>query len=359
MYPALVVLQRLKAEHPDIQALWVGGLGGMEAELVKRAEVTFRAIPAAGVHGVGLRALPGNLSQLGRGLLAARGVLRQFQPEAMFFTGGFVAFPVALAGRLPGLGFSLARSVVYVPDIEPGLALRTIARFADYIAVTTEESRAFFSRKAHVTVTGYPTRPDLEKWNDAQAARRALGCDPALPTLLVFGGSKGSRSINQALLPALPALLADSQVIHISGQLDWEAVRAARASLPADLAGRYHAFAYLHDEMGAALAAADLVLARAGASTLGEFPLFGLPAILVPYPYAWRYQQGNAQYLAQRGAAVILADADLPAQLLPQVRRLLDDPERLAKMRSAMRSLAQPDAAGRIAALLAGPGDAQ
>jgi UDP-N-acetylglucosamine--N-acetylmuramyl-(pentapeptide) pyrophosphoryl-undecaprenol N-acetylglucosamine transferase len=330
----------------------------MEADLVKRAEVSFTAIPAAGVHGVGLRALPGNLGQLGRGLIAARAVLRKYQPQALFFTGGFVAFPVALAARLPGLGSPRARSLVYVPDIEPGLALRAVTRFADQIAVTTDESRAFFSRRARLAVTGYPTRPELEKWNDPKTARGVLGCDPALPTLLVFGGSKGARSINRALLPVLPEMLTDVQVIHISGQLDWAEVQAARGSLPVDLAGRYHAFAYLHDEMGAALAAADLVVARAGASTLGEFPLFGLPAILVPYPYAWRYQMGNARYLAGRGAAVILADAELSAQLLPLVRRLLNDTDGLARMRHAMRSLARPDAAGRIAALLAGFGGA-
>jgi UDP-N-acetylglucosamine--N-acetylmuramyl-(pentapeptide) pyrophosphoryl-undecaprenol N-acetylglucosamine transferase len=359
VYPALAVLQRLKAEFPEIQTLWVGSLGGMEADLVKRAKVEFTAIPAAGVHGVGLRALPGNLVQLGRGLLAARGVLRQYRPQALLFTGGFVAFPVALAARLPGQVAPRPRSLVYVPDIEPGLALKAVARMADQIAVTTDESRAYFSPRARLVVTGYPTRPDLAKWDNPRAAREALGCDPALPTLLVFGGSKGARSINRALLPILPELLSEMQVIHISGQLDWAEVQAARVSLPAAFVGRYHAYAYLHDEMGAALAAADLVVSRAGASTLGEFPLFGLPAILVPYPYAWRYQMGNARYLVERGAAVILADAELPAGLLPLVRSLLNDTTGLAKMRHAMRSLARSDSAGRIAALLAGLGGAE
>jgi UDP-N-acetylglucosamine--N-acetylmuramyl-(pentapeptide) pyrophosphoryl-undecaprenol N-acetylglucosamine transferase len=131
---------------------------------------------------------------------------------------------------------------------------------------------------------------------------QALHLDPALPVLLVFGGSKGARSINRALLEALPGLLPEMQVLHISGNLDWPEVEAARSALStgeaAAWAERYHAFPYLHDEMGAALAAADLVVARAGASTLGEFPALGLPAILVPYPHAWRYQKVNADYLA-------------------------------------------------------------
>jgi UDP-N-acetylglucosamine--N-acetylmuramyl-(pentapeptide) pyrophosphoryl-undecaprenol N-acetylglucosamine transferase len=104
--------------------------------------------------------------------------------------------------------------------------------------------------------------------------------------------------------------------------------------------------------MGAALSAADLVLSRAGASCLGEYPLFGLPAILVPYPYAWRYQQVNAQYLERHGAAVIVRDQDLADQLVPQVRRLLDNPQKLAQMRSSMRDLAQPRAAQDIAGMV-------
>jgi UDP-N-acetylglucosamine--N-acetylmuramyl-(pentapeptide) pyrophosphoryl-undecaprenol N-acetylglucosamine transferase len=105
--------------------------------------------------------------------------------------------------------------------------------------------------------------------------------------------------------------------------------------------------------MGAALAAASLLVGRAGASVLGELPLFGLPAVLVPYPFAWRYQKVNAAYLAERGAAVVVEDAGLPAQLLPVVRRLVRDPQALASMRLAMRSLAQPRAAEALAGLLA------
>jgi UDP-N-acetylglucosamine--N-acetylmuramyl-(pentapeptide) pyrophosphoryl-undecaprenol N-acetylglucosamine transferase len=172
----------------------------------------------------------------------------------------------------------------------------------------------------------------------------------------VFGGSKGARSINRALFPALPALLPDMQVVHVSGTLDWSEAGAALAALPgqvgAALAQRYHAYPYLHEEMGAALAAADLVVSRAGASSLGEFPQFGLPSILVPYPYAWRYQRVNAEYLQSRGAAVMVKDADLPQQLVETVRSLLLNPARLQPMRAAAASLARPDAAAAIAHLL-------
>lgn len=354
MYPALAVLERLNAKFKDVQTLWVGGEGGMEAGLVASvastasttsAGIAFEAIPAAGLHGVGLRALPGNFWRLVHGFFAARRLLRQFRPEVLFFTGGYVAAPVALAGwRVP--------TALFIPDIEPGLALKALTRFADRIAITAADSQQFFPRRAERLVeTGYPVRHDLINW-DRSKAQAALGLQADLPTLLVFGGSKGARSINRALFAALPDLLAKMQIVHISGTANWEEAEAARDKLAPHLASRYHAHPYLHDEMGAALAAADLVVARGGASTLGEFPVFGLPAILVPYPYAWRYQKVNADYLAQREAAVILSDDELPQKLAHLVRELMQDANRRQKMSTAMRALARPDAAAAIAEIL-------
>ena len=335
-----------------MDVLWIGGVGGMEAELVKRACVPFEAIPAAGVHGVGLRALPGNLLKLFQGVLQARRLIQGFRPDVMLFTGGFVAVPVALAGRLGAGKGNRPRSLLYVPDIEPGLALKTLARFASRIAVTVPESRDYFRAHHDVVVTGYPTRPELRRL-ETELARQSFGLAGDLPTLLVLGGSKGARSINRAVLAAMPGLLDRVQVLHVTGQLDWSEVEGARAKLvessSPELMSRYQIYPYLHEEMGAAFSAADLVVSRAGASTLGEFPLFGLPAILVPYPHAWRYQQVNAQYLAERGAAEIIQDADLTGQLLPAVSRLLADKVLLDSMRVSMRSLGKPDAGSDIA----------
>jgi UDP-N-acetylglucosamine--N-acetylmuramyl-(pentapeptide) pyrophosphoryl-undecaprenol N-acetylglucosamine transferase len=254
---------------------------------------------------------------------------------------------MALAGtRIP--------SLLYVPDIEPGLALNFIARFARRIAVTTEDSLKYFpdkGRSGKVVVTGYPTRTDLGSWT-TESARARLGIQAGLPVLLFFGGSKGARSINLALLAVLPSLLEIAQVIHITGQLDWPEVQAAQTRLNSLQMSRYHAYPYLHDEMGAALAGANLAVSRAGASSLGELPLFGLPAILVPYPHAWRYQKVNADYLVRQGAAVILEDARLKDDLLPTITKLMGDPQTLQAMQQKMLSLARPQAASQIAGLL-------
>ncbi len=355
MNPALAVLHNLNSSADPVETLWVGGVGGMEADLVKREGVPFEAIPAAGVHGVGLRALPRNLWKLFQGFRASRRLLKRFRPDVLFFTGGFVAVPMALAARRwtartrPG-SLQHPKSLLFVPDIEPGLALKTLARFADAIAITAEEGCAFFQRK-NVVVSGYPVRSTLTIWDVAQA-QRALGLQPDLPTLLVTGGSTGARSINRALISVLPDLLAEMQVVHLTGKLDWQQVDAFRATLTAEQTARYHPFPYLHEEMGAALTAADLVISRAGASCLGEYPMFGLPAILVPYPYAWRYQRVNANYLASRGAAVVVEDAELVKKLSPLVQTLVQDAPRRGEMRKAMQALYQPQAAASIANLL-------
>jgi UDP-N-acetylglucosamine--N-acetylmuramyl-(pentapeptide) pyrophosphoryl-undecaprenol N-acetylglucosamine transferase len=345
VYPALSILQALADDASPI--LWVGAEGGMEADLVKRAGLPFAAIPAAGVHGVGLRALPANLLRLARGYAASRRILREFNPTVLLFTGGYVAVPMALASRsYPGL--------LYVPDIEPGLALRALSRLAHTIALTTETSRAYFPAQTRAVVTGYPLRADLAEWTRERGLSH-LNLDPGRKILLVTGGSKGARSLNRAVLGILNDLLSITQVVWISGQLDWPEVEKAVQALPGELAGRLRAMPYLHD-MGAALASADLVLSRAGASCLGEYPFFGLPALLVPYPYAWRYQKVNAGYLVEKGAAKLLEDATLAQALLPAVRILLSEAgvQELDRMRQAMRALARPEAARQLAGLVRG-----
>ncbi len=323
----------------DADILWVGSESGMESELIARANLPYRGIRAAGVHGISIRQLPGNLVKLWQGYKQAKQILKDYKPDVLMFTGGYVAIPMALAGLK-------IKTLLFVPDIEPGLALKTLARFSDKIAVSVEDSRRFFSKKEKIEVTGYPLRQDLTKWTKADALAY-FGFSSDKPVILFTGGSSGARSINKAVVAILGDLLKRYQVIHLTGHLDWETVKTATANLPQN----YQAFPYLH-EMGAAYAAADLVVSRAGASVLGEYPFFGLPAILVPYPYAWRYQKVNADYLVEREAAVLLEDQYLQTHLLAQIDSLLEDEARLQHMRRAMKVLAQPQAAERIASLL-------
>lgn len=345
MYPALAVAQALQAAAPDAALTWVGSVGGMEAQIVERAGLSFFGIPAGGLHGVALLNAVRNGWQLSRGTITAVRQMRHERPDAVLTTGGYVSGPVAVAAKLLDVPI-----LVFVPDIEPAQSVKAVGRLAAKIGATVDDSKAFL-RAEKVVVTGYPLGARIVKW-DRASGRAALGLDPEGLVLLVFGGSRGARSINRALTAHLPTLAELAEIVHVSGTLDWPEVSETRDAQPEAIQARYHAYAYLHDEMGAAMAAADLVVCRAGASTLGEFPYFGLPSILVPYPHAWRYQKVNAAWLADRGAAVVVEDADLMDAIVPVVRDLMVDAQRRASMADAARKLARPDAAQRLADLL-------
>ena len=342
--PALsIVAENLASSTPADDVLWLGTAGEMEETLVPRVGLTLETISGGGLHGVGLRRLLPNALNLLRGWRQARQVLRRFRPDVLLLTGGYTNGPAALAAwekRVPML--------IFLPDIEPALSIKVLSRLSRTVACTASASQAYLPA-GKALVTGYPLRPDLVPPHGADKARQSFGLAPDLPTLLVFGGSRGARTINTALMAILPELLAEAQVIHISGTPDWLAVRQNAESLPGELRARYRPFEYLHDEMGEALRAADLVVSRAGASTLGEFPAFALPSILVPYPFAWRYQKVNADYMARAGAAVRMNDEAMAEELLPTIRQLLHDAGRLERMRAAARQLNTPNAARTIA----------
>jgi UDP-N-acetylglucosamine--N-acetylmuramyl-(pentapeptide) pyrophosphoryl-undecaprenol N-acetylglucosamine transferase len=342
VYPALAIAEALNPDETEIA--FIGSVDGFERPLIEESGVnlySYDEVRAGPLHGVSWGKRAHSLLDLSIGTVQALRLLRRHRPAALLLTGGWVGLPVALAAwllRVP--------SLIFLPDIEPGLSIRVLQRFARRVATTVDESSQFFPHGKTVT-TGYPLRRQMREATRAEAITH-FGLDPARQTLLVFGGSRGARSLNLALLEIVPALLADGlQIIHVSGTLDWEQVEARRGALPD--ASHYHAFPYLHQAMGLAMACADLVVSRAGASTLGEFPFFGLPAVLVPYPHAWRYQKVNADYLAARGAAICMHDADMGRDLLPEIRNLFADPARLSQMRAAAQQMAQPDGAARVA----------
>jgi UDP-N-acetylglucosamine--N-acetylmuramyl-(pentapeptide) pyrophosphoryl-undecaprenol N-acetylglucosamine transferase len=322
----------------------MGSRNGMEQELVARAGIEFVGLPAGGIRGMGPVTGARNSLHILRSAGTARTMLANFGTDVVFITGGYASVSVALAAWSKHMPI-----VIYLPDIVPGVAIRYLSRLAAKIAVTSEESYRFF-RRDKVVVTGYPVRAEVFKLSQREG-REALGLEQDVKTLLVFGGSRGARSINRAAVAGLRELLPKCQMVHITGSLDASWVTGAAKSLPQELRARYHQYDYLHN-MPHALVAADLVVARAGASTLGEFPAAGLPAVLVPYPHSGQHQQPNALYMVAGGAAELLPDAALEEELVPTVRALLEDETRWESMRQAARAMSRPDAAERIADLL-------
>jgi UDP-N-acetylglucosamine--N-acetylmuramyl-(pentapeptide) pyrophosphoryl-undecaprenol N-acetylglucosamine transferase len=346
------------AAKTDVQLLWVGSVGGMEQALVARAGIPYLGISTGQLRVADPLRVARNLGRMAGGVRQSLAAVDRFRPDVCFVTGGYVCGPVVLACALRKVPV-----LIYLPDITPGYAIRRLSKFARRVAVTFPEVARWFGGLApqgKAVVTGYPVREELvTAAQERPAARRRLATAMAtdlgqmagagLPLVLVWGGSQGARAINQATWEALPDILAYAHVVHVVGTRDWPLYQewAGQHALPTAVAGRYHPVAYLHEEMPLALAAADLTVARAGASTLGEFPVARLPAILAPYEGV--NQMDNAVALAERGCAVIVTDAELPTRLAPTVVALLTDPARRRQMEQALAALAQPAAALHIA----------
>ncbi len=345
IYPALAVAAALRQElsgRGPLELLYIGTRGRADEDLLTQEIVPFRAVRASPLRVRSPWRFAKGVANLLVGTVQARRHLKQFSPHVVFATGGYASVPVALAARI--LRQPL---LVYLPDIRPGWAVRMISRLATRIAVTREASLPYLP-KAKTLVTGYPLREAFTQASKEEGQLR-LGLDAARKTLLVSGGSQGAHTVNQMVAENLPSLLELCQIVHLSGAADLEWLTRVRDELPEEIRSHYHLYPYLRQEMPWAMAAADLALTRAGASTLGELPALGLPAVLVPGPFS--DQRENARYLDDRGAALTLVNSHL-SQATSLLRDLLSDEERLKAMSQAARALAQPDAARRIVTLL-------
>lgn len=343
VYPALCVASALKRlASPKLDVLYIGVRGKIDAEIVAREGIPFTAVTAAPLRSGSVPAsVRGGLKVLA-GIAQAYSILGSFRPDAVFATGGYGSVGVGFAARLRNLPLLL-----FLPDVTAGLAVKALSRVASRIAVAVPPAQASMPRSRTV-LTGYPVRGAFfEAQRDD--ARRRLGLDQDLPTLLVTGGSTGASVINRAVAGWIPDFLRSGQIVHISGYIDEPWLREQRAKLAPDLRSRYHLHAYLHDDMAQALAAADLAIMRAGASTLGELPAAGLPAVLVPGDFSDQLE--NARFLEQQGGAVMLPESRV-GDLQPVVTDLLADEGRRHRMREALACLARPGADERLARLL-------
>ncbi len=347
VYPALTVVAALQRRAPERAAdcLYLGRASSVEERLAQRAQIPFQPIQSGQVRGMAPWVVARSLWRMYRSIGQIRKLIRDFKPDATFVTGGYVSAPAIWASAAEKVP-----SVIYLPDLEPGWAIRATARWATRVAVSFPEVEKHFAPGQAVT-TGYPVRAEFYQTNKIQS-RKKIHLDPNARTIAIFGGSTGAHHINQAAVANLVELTKIAQVVHLTGRNDEAWVNNQVAKLASDLRARVRVFGYLEDDFPNALASADVVIARAGAATLGEFPALGLPAILVPGPYAGLHQERNADFLVERGAALKVADEALSHELIPMVKQLFDSPEQLQKMGDAMRKLAVPHAADNIVDLL-------
>jgi len=331
LYPGLALADALAGR--GVEVVYVGAAGGIEARVVPTTGYRLHLLPGRQLRGGGLGRAARGLATATGATLRAVALLGTLRPALVVGVGGYASVAVVVAAALRRIP-----SVLLEQNVVPGAANRMLVRLARRVCVGFAESIRFFppGRAVH---TGNPVRADLLRPRPARTR----------PGLLVFGGSAGAHKLNEATVGALAVLGPTARgldVTHQTGAADVDAVRARYAGL--GLTVRVEPFI---TDMGAAYAAADVVVGRAGAMTCAEVTAVGLPAILVPYPYAADdHQRRNAEVLAAAGAAETILDADLTAdRLAERLRALLDDPSRRATMAARARDLGRADAARRVA----------
>jgi len=335
-----------------VPCAWIGSRDGVEARLVPERGIPYFAIATGKLRRYWSWRNVSDLTVAApAGVVQAAGHLRRLRPRVVFATGGFVALPTVIAAAMRGVPV-----VAHEQTAVPGLANRVAIRFARRVALSFPGSEARVPRGKGV-LTGNPLRPELRDGSRADAVAR-FGLDPALPLIYVTGGAQGAHRINRALGEVLPRFLEHAQVIHqcgdhpTTGDRAWLAIR--RGALPAGLASRYTVVPYVGAELAAIYATASLVIGRAGAGTVNECCQLGVPALYVPLPgTSGDEQTANARAVERAGGCDILPQAALTADALGErVLGLLADPTRLKEMGERARSVAIPDAAERIVALL-------
>jgi UDP-N-acetylglucosamine--N-acetylmuramyl-(pentapeptide) pyrophosphoryl-undecaprenol N-acetylglucosamine transferase len=345
LFPALAVREALLQRRPDARSLFVGASGGVEGRILPERGVEFCALNVRRVKGMGWRGQVVALLTVPAALRQARRILREFGAQVVLGVGGYASFPTVLAARLSGIP-----TVIHEQNAYPGLANRCLGRIASAVAVSFDGAAAFF-RADRVSVTGSPVRSEIRP-GDAREARRHFGLVSERFTVLVFGGSQGAQRINLGTIQALRELMAERdqiQFLHGAGERDLSLV--VQAYKEAGFQARVEAFI---QDMAMAYAAADFVIARAGASTIFELAAVGKPALLVPYPYAANdHQRLNAEAVVRAGGAWTIPDQHCDGERIGAcVRAAKEQPAVLTRMGEAARSLARPDAAARIVDLL-------
>jgi UDP-N-acetylglucosamine--N-acetylmuramyl-(pentapeptide) pyrophosphoryl-undecaprenol N-acetylglucosamine transferase len=338
IFPALAVAQELRNGNqagsvaiPEIE--FVGTGRGLEARVIPAAGFRLKTVAAAGLKGMGGLRMLTNLIVLPQSAIQTALLLREFHPDVVVGVGGYLAGPVMLEAALKDIP-----TLLIEPNALPGFTNRVLAPVVRIAAVGFEEAAAFYGSKARVT--GHAVR---EEFFRTQVKEHA----PPF-TMLVLGGSQGSKAINRAVLDCLP-LLGAVKFIHQSGEPDYNAVEEGyrQRGIEAEV------YAFIED-VPEALARADLVVTRAGAATVAELAAAGKAAVLIPYPHAAdQHQLHNARALERAGAARVLEERELtPGRLAEEIRALLGSPSRLREMEQQVRTFAKPGAARRIADLI-------
>lgn len=343
LYPAIAVAEEIQRRHPEAAIAFIGNRKTLEARVVPERGFRFLPIRVAGFR----RAISPDTVLSAATLIVALVqsflLIRKEKPDVVVGTGGYVCGPPLFVASVRGIPTLIQEQNSY-----PGLTTRLLAPRVTEVHLSFERTKRYLTRARRLVVTGTPTRGAIGTVDRGTAAAR-IGVKADCFTLLVVGGSRGARSINDAIIGASPGLAGlRVQLIWATGKDEYERVRSALPPIrEGDLPARI--FSYIAD-MECAYAAADLVVCRAGATTIAEITRAGLPSVLIPYPFAAAdHQTENARAMVDGGASVMIADREIAARLLSELRDLVADRERLRTMGLRARAMATPRATEELA----------
>ena len=347
LFPALAIAGELKRRFDDVKITFVGTVKGIEAKIVPKEGYDVRFIRSEGLVGNNVYRTVRSILKVPLSLKDSYMILKDLNPDLVFGVGGYSSGPVLMCAKLMGIP-----TMIHEQNSLPGFANRVLGKFVDTIAVTYHESINYFSREK-TYLTGNPVRDEIVK-GEKERGYKTFSLHRDLFTIFIFGGSSGATHINKAVGESLVYLepFRDSiQFLHQTGERDYNAVVEVYRSR--GFKGTVVPFAY---EMADAYKVADLIISRAGATTLAELTATGKAAILVPYPYAaGNHQEVNARKLLDIGAARMILDRDLNGKTLSDlIKYMLEDPDAIAEMERTSKSLGSPDATKKVIELAEG-----
>ncbi|MCM3214839.1 undecaprenyldiphospho-muramoylpentapeptide beta-N-acetylglucosaminyltransferase [Niallia taxi] len=341
IYPALALIREIQKEVKDVEFLYIGTEAGLESKLVRREDIPFKAIHITGFK---RKLSPENLKTVWRfisGVNKCKKILKEFKADVVIGTGGYVCGPVVYAAAKMGIA-----TIIHEQNSVPGLTNKFLSKYVDKVATCFAEAEQFFP-KEKVVLTGNPRASEVLN-QDAIKGKLSAGLKLKDPAVLIFGGSRGARPINDAVISALPEFGKKSyQVLYVTGEVHYEAVKkeVEKVGNPENVIIK----PFVHN-MPEVLAGIDLTVARAGATTLAELTSLGIPSILIPSPYVTNnHQEKNAHSLTNNGAAKLLLERELNGEnLVSEIDEIMLKPEKLQSMKNASLELGIPDAAMRL-----------
>jgi len=348
IYPAITILRAIEKQAKDCEILFIGTEHGLESDIIPKEGFAFQTIDVRGFERrLSIKNVQTVLKTIGS-VWQSRKIIRQFKPDIVIGTGGYVCGPVLLAASMMGIP-----TMIQEQNVIPGITNKILARFVDKIAVGYTEATKYFSHQNKIFFSGNPIRKEVMTATREEGSR-ALQIDSQKCTILISGGSRGARSINQAMLEVHSHFVGKQgiQLLHVTGQSEYNGIvgNINKSCIDETQAGNSIIKPYLYN-MPQALAVADLAIFRAGAIGLAELTARGIASILIPYPHAAEnHQEFNARIMEQEGAAVVIRDAELTGKkLIEVIEELINNKSKLESMKMASQKIGRPEAADNIA----------